>query len=76
MGLQELTITTEEVILIFFSFLFPLDVLLKKECKNTTKKRFYKPKNEMNVNSLTIFQKSMKTMSRIPIFEHKILTVK
>ena len=55
MELQELTITTKEVILIFFWFLFPLDVLLKKECKNTTKKWFYKPKNEMNDNYLTIF---------------------
>ena len=54
MELQELTITTEEVILIFFSSLFPLDALLKKECKNTTKKWFYKPKNEMNGNYLTI----------------------
>tara|TARA_R110000796_G_scaffold11552_2_gene38912 strand:+ start:31610 stop:31777 length:168 start_codon:yes stop_codon:yes gene_type:complete len=54
MGLQELTITTEEVILIFFSSFFPLDALLKKECKNTTKKWFYKPKNEMSANYLTI----------------------
>jgi hypothetical protein len=54
MELREPTITTEEVISIFFSFLFPLDALLKKECKNTTKKWFYKPKNEMNGNYLTI----------------------
>tara|TARA_R110002033_G_scaffold163896_1_gene201064 strand:+ start:214 stop:387 length:174 start_codon:yes stop_codon:yes gene_type:complete len=57
MELQELTITTEEVILIFFSSLFPLDALLKKECKNTIKKWFYKPNNEMSDNYLTIFQK-------------------
>ena len=69
MELQELTITTEEVKLIFFSSLFPLDALLKKECKNTTKKWFYKPKNEMSDNYLTIFQKSMKTMPRIPILK-------
>lgn len=67
MGLQEPTITTEEVILIFFSLLFPLDTLLKKECKNTIKKWFYKPKNEMNDNYHTILQKSIKTTTRILI---------
>lgn len=69
MALQELTITTKEVILIFFWFLFPLDTLLKKECKNTIKKWFYKPKNEMNDNKLSIFQKFIKTMFRIPILK-------
>ncbi len=69
MELQELTITTEEVILIFFSSLFPLDALLKKECKNTTKKWFYKPKNEMSVNYLTILRKLTKNMPRFPILD-------
>jgi|GEM_PF-3586547 len=70
MELQELTITTEEVILIFFSFLFSLDTLLKKECKNTTKKWHYKPKNEMSVNYLTILRNLMQNIPRILIFDY------